>query len=73
MIVHAAAVDVAVFDFTADEVGFVVGDFALVFFVEQYGAAQALRILRLEFVNDGFNGDAFIKNIVELRDRKSVV
>ena len=68
VVVHAAAVDVAVFHFAADEVRRVTRDFAVVFFVEQYRAAQALRVLRLELVNDSLDGDAFVEDVVNEQD-----
>ena len=68
MVVHATAVDVAVFYFAADEIRRVARHFAVVFFVEQYRAAQALRVLRLEFFDDGLDGDAFVVDVVNEQD-----
>ena len=68
MVIHAAAVEVAVFHVAADEFGGEVRYFAVVDFVEQYAGVQGCGLLRGKFVYHGFQGDAFVEDVVNQQD-----
>lgn len=68
VIVHAAAVDVAVGNVCADEVDAEVFDFAVVEFVNQGAGAEAGWVVRLDVFIDGFEGDAFVKDVINQQD-----